>query len=101
MKPANHFPGRYIKCREQRCGAVSDVIICSSVCVLEEQGQRRLSSIDSLYLTFLINTTQRLRWWFHIQANDIVNLGYKIGIGRLLERIGIMAMRLQTKNPPD
>jgi branched-chain amino acid transport system ATP-binding protein len=26
MKPANHFPGRYIKCREQRCGALVGLI---------------------------------------------------------------------------
>jgi hypothetical protein len=46
-----------------------------------------------LYLTLLINTQhQRLRWRVHVQANDIVNLDYKMGAGQPDKTMSMMTL---------
>ncbi len=63
------------------------------------QWQSRLSSIQCLYLTFLVAAqNQRIFWRRHIQPDDIFQLLDKFRVTRDLE--GLFQMGLQTQAPP-
>jgi hypothetical protein len=62
--------------------------------------QQRLGTIECLNLRFLVNAQHNGPLGrVHIQADDVRQLGRKLGIGAELE--GLHAMRLQTKFLPN
>src|SRR5687767_392187 len=63
-----------IQGREQGSGAVSDIAMCAPLDLTGSHRQQRLGSVQSLNLSFLVNTEhQSTVWWIEIQSDDVTD----------------------------
>ena len=61
---------------------VTNVVVCSGFGVAKRQRKRWLSPVQRLYLAFLVHTQdQSPVRRIHIQPDNVVDLGYKVGVG--------------------
>lgn len=85
---------------EQRCRAMSDIVMSSPLRLAWTHGQHRLTAIERLDLRLLVDAQhQRMRRRRDVETDNVTHLGDEVGIGRQLE--GIQPMRLQPECAPD
>src|ERR1700680_4737812 len=72
--------GDWVEGREQRGGAVSDIVVRDSFDVAKPQGQHRLSTLQRLNLALLIHAQhQGLIRWVQIQPDNVRTFSTKNG----------------------
>lgn len=94
---ADQLPGSDIQCSEQRRRSIAHVVMRSSLSYSWCERQYRLSSIQSLNLTFLVNTKNHcFHRRFHVYAYDAAGLFNEKRIGRQLKCF--LSMWLRSKD---
>ncbi len=90
---ANHFAVEHAQGRKQRGRAVAFVVVCPGCAVALPQRKTWLGTIESLNLTFLVDTRNEgfLRR-IEIQPNDVVELLDEVLVAADLEGLGEMGL---------
>jgi hypothetical protein len=88
------FPGELAQCREQRNGAVPDVIMRHRGRAFRRQRQSQLRAFECLALAFLVTAQhQGFLRWVEVEPDHIPELRLESRVIRQLE--GLQPMRLQ------
>ena len=96
----DYFAGPGIQGGEQRCSAVSGVVVCVAFYLPRFHRQKRLGPVQRLHLALLVDAQDnRVLWWIHVKAHDIADFLDKQRIFRELEGLG--AMWLKPEGTPD
>jgi len=97
---ANHLPGRNIQRRKQTRRSVAEVIVSVAFRTATGHQQWWLGTIQSLHLTFFVDTTNnRTIRRMQVQPDDITHLVDELRIFRLFERFS--SVWLKAKCVPD
>jgi len=90
----------HVESGEQRGRAVTLVVMGHGSAAAGLQRQSRLGTVERLDLRFLVDAEHhRMRRRSDIEADNIPELGHKIGVARQLELAH--PVRLQAVRPPD
>ena len=97
---ADHRALEHVERGEQRGRAVALVVVRHGPGLARLQRQARLGPVQGLDLRFFVDRKDdRVLGRGHVQADDVLELGGKLGVARALE--GADAMRLQLMARPD
>ena len=81
------------RCKQRR-PAVTNIVVRDAFVIPPSPKEQRLSSIQSLYLTLLVDTQHHsVIWWIQIQADDIAYLLNEEGISGQLEVANLVGLK--------
>ena len=97
---ANDLAFEHAERREQGRGAIALVVVSEGRALAPLHRQAGLGTVERLDLTLFVDGDHHgMARRVHVEADDVVELGGEVGIGRALE--GPDAMRLQPVSGPD